>query len=179
VLKQRSSINPSRLSGDYKNKHTNKKMEKTQGRSTKDKGVILGMIERKGTLIANVIPDTKQKTIEPIVEKNIQIGANVFTDEWHGYNNLALNYNHKRINHGAKEYVNLMIHTYNIENFWSHLKRGFIGIYHWISKEHLQQYVNEFAYRYNTRDDATYKRFDLILSNVIGRLTYKQLISHG
>jgi hypothetical protein len=71
-----------------------------------------------------------------------------------------------------------MIHTNNIENFWSHLKRGINGIYHWVSKEHLQQYVSEFTLRYNTRQEKTYQRFDLILCNVIGRLTYKQLIGH-
>lgn len=56
------------------------------------------------------------------------------------------------------------------------MKRGIDGIYHWVSAPHLQSYVNEYALRYNTRKFTTSGRFDLILSNVAGRLTYKDLI---
>jgi len=81
------------------------------------------------------------------------------------------------VNHGAKEYVNQMAHTNNVECFWSHLKRGIDGIYHWVSTDHLQGYIEEFSLRFNTRNNTTNERFDLILGNVIGRLTYKQLIN--
>lgn len=103
----------------------------------------------------------------------------ICTDEWTAYNSLHLNCTHLRVNHGAKEYVNLMAHTNGIENFWSHLKRGIDGIYHWGSKPHLQSYVNEFALRYNTRKFDSADRFDVILSNIEGRkLTYENLINH-
>ena len=70
-----------------------------------------------------------------------------------------------------------MAHTNGIENFWSHLKRGIDGIYHWVSKEHLQSYVNEFTHRFNTRSYDTQGRFDLILSAVANKkLTYQNLI---
>ncbi len=41
------------------------------------------MIERGGNLIAKVIPDTTQDTIEPIINTHVQKGANVYTDEWY------------------------------------------------------------------------------------------------
>lgn len=69
-----------------------------------------------------------------------------------------------------------MAHTNGIENFWSHLKRGIDGIYHWVSKTHFQSYVDEFTYRFNTRKLSTNQRFNLVLENVSGRLTYKELI---
>ena len=69
-----------------------------------------------------------------------------------------------------------MAHTNCVECFWSHLKRMVDGIYHWVSAEHLQSYVNEETLRYNTRSFSTSHRFDLILANVAGRLTYKELI---
>ncbi len=69
-----------------------------------------------------------------------------------------------------------MAHTNGIENFWSHMKRGIDGIYHWVSKDHLQSYVTEFTLRFNTRNFTTSDRFDMILSNVTDkRLTYNQL----
>lgn len=70
-----------------------------------------------------------------------------------------------------------MAHTNGIENFWSHLKRGIDGIYHQVSKEHLQAYVDEFTLRFNTRKFETKDRFNLVLSGVANkRLTYQKLI---
>jgi len=43
----------------------------SQGRSWKDKVPVLGMIEKGGNLITQVIPNTQQSTIEPIINANI------------------------------------------------------------------------------------------------------------
>jgi len=39
------------------------------------------MIERGGNLICQVIPNTQQETIEPIIRANIKEGTNIYTDE--------------------------------------------------------------------------------------------------
>lgn len=104
--------------------------------------------------------------------------ATVCTDEYTAYKDLRYTYIHKKVNHSAKEYVNGMAHTNGIENFWSHLKRGVDGIYHWVSVPHLQSYVDEFSLRFNTRKYETSQRFNFILANVSGRkLTYETLIN--
>jgi hypothetical protein len=41
------------------------------------------------------------------------------------------------------------VHSNNIENFWSLLKRGVIGTYHNVSAKSLLLYLNEFAFRHN------------------------------
>lgn len=165
------------VSGRNKNRHQNKKVPHSQGRSHKDKTPVLGMIARGGNVIAKVVPDTKQNTVEPIIKEYIKPGSNVYTDEWHAYNRLNKTYNHKRVNHSAKEFVNGMAHTNTIEGFWSHLKRGIFGIYHWVSRKHLQRYVDEFTLRYNTRKMSLQGRFDLVMAGTAGRrLMYKELI---
>lgn len=84
-------------------------------------------------------------------------------------------YTHSIVNHGSWEYVRGNAYTNTIEGFWSLLKRGIIGIYHSTSKKHLQKYVDEFVFRYNTRDMSEWERFNTLLMNCDFRLTYNQL----
>lgn len=78
---------------------------------------------------------------------------------------------------GKKQFVDGDIYTNTIEGFWSILKRGIIGIYHHMSKKHLQLYANEFAFRYNTRQISEGSRFKLFLCNAEKKLTYQNIIA--
>ncbi len=51
-----------------------------------------------------------------------------------------------------------------------------MGIYHHIGDKHLEKYVNEFTFRFNTRKLTEGSRFDLMLSKSSGRLDYQTLI---
>jgi len=42
---------------------------------------VLGILERDGNLIAQVVQNTQQNTIEPIIKEKVKEGSNVFTDE--------------------------------------------------------------------------------------------------
>jgi len=37
--------------------------------------------------------------------------------------------------------------------FWSLLKRGISGVYHAVSEKYLQNYINEYSFKYNHRKD--------------------------
>jgi transposase-like protein len=168
------------VGGKNKNRHMNKKVENSQGRSVKDKQPVLGMVERGGKLVAKLVDNTQGETLTPEIIKAVKLSASVFTDEWLGYKSLQRIYDHSFIKHHAHEYVNGRVHTNTIEGFWSLLKRGIVGIYHFTSKKHLQKYVDEFAFRYNTKDNTEFSRFNLLLANSNHRLTYQNLISnHG
>lgn len=164
------------VGGKNKNRHLDKKVEKSQGRSFKDKTPVLGMIERQGKLIARVVENTKAETLTPEIIRTVKNTASVITDEWLGYSSLKRFYDHSFVKHNDGEYVNGRIYTNTIEGVWSLLKRGIIGIYHFTTRKHLQKYVDEFVFRYNTRDNLTKDRFNRLLSNLENRLTYKELI---
>ena len=78
--------------------------------------------------------------------------------------------------HHRGEYVKGGYHTNSIEGFWSQLKRGIIGVYHLVTRKHLELYCDEFAYRYNTRNLTDGERFSQFLSFAKNRLRYQMLI---
>jgi transposase-like protein len=137
------------------------------------------MIERGGKLVAQVVQNTKQETIEPIINSHIKKGSNVYTDEWYRHSNLVQNFNHKIVNHSIKQYVNGEASTNSAESFNACLKGTIKGTYHNnISKKYTQKYVDEIAFRFNTRKHSTEERFNLMLSSMVGKsLGYNQLIT--
>jgi len=165
------------IGGKNKNRHADKKVPFSQGRSAKDKTPVFGLVERNGRIIAMRVRNTSKSTIMPIISKNVSKDARIMTDEWRAYRGLSSIYDHEVVKHGKGEYVIGDCHTNTIEGFWSLLKRGIIGIYHNVSEKHLDAYIDEFEYRYNTKHLACSDRFSNMLTLSNSRLTYNQLIS--
>ena len=163
------------VGGKNKNRHASKKVRNSQGRSVKDKAPVLGMVERNGKLVAKTVQDTSARVITPEIVKRVK-DAILYTDEWLGYNTVDKMYEHFIVKHKNGEYVNGKAYTNTIEGFWSWLKRGIFGIYHFTSKKHLQRYVDEFVFRYNLREMSDGNRFNLFLCKSEYRITYKELV---
>lgn len=169
------------VGGKNKNRHKDKKVPGTQGRSLEDKTPVLGIIQRKtedskALVLAYKIDSVSKNTLNNQIENNVEVGTKIYTDEWDGYSNLKYKFKHQFIQHSKGQYVNKNIHTNTIEGFWSIFKRMFIGIYHYMSAKHINKYLNTLAFRYNNIGLNSNQRFELLLSNCYGRLTYKRLI---
>ena len=124
-----------------------------------------------GYVKAVVVEKTDRATLEPIICQFIKEGSTVFTDELSAYNHLTERcYNHKICNHGALQFVTEdgEVYTNNIEGFWSHFRRMITGCYHDCSDEHLQAYVDEACFRWNTRKMSESKRFTHMFKTSIG-----------
>lgn len=167
------------VGGKNKNRHKDKKVAQSQGRSFKDKTPVFGMLQRNGKLTAIVVADTKGTTLKPLIKKYVTGGTRIITDEWHAYRGLNANYDHQCVDHGKKIYVNLedaSIHSNSIENSWKQLKTSYNGIYNWMSRKHMQFYINEFVYRFNMRKHPDSDKFNWMLANGGVRTKYKDLI---
>ncbi len=168
------------VGGKNKNRHKDKKVKNSQGRSFKDKTPVLGLLQRGETskVLCFVIPDTKARTIRPIVLDNVKKQSTLMTDEWSAYFGMNTFYNHSFVDHGRGQYYSEGgITTNGIENFWSHFKRSINGTYYKVSPKHLQSYADEMTYRFNLRGDRISKVFDLFLQTAVTkRLTYKKLV---
>jgi transposase len=118
--------------------------------------------ERKGRVVARVTKDVKLETLQGMVREYVLPKSTVYTDEFTAYGNISLmmdkerktelHYRHRRINHSEGVYVQGDVHTNTIEGFWSLIKRGIGGTHHMVSAKFLQQYLNEYSFRYNRRD---------------------------
>ena len=159
------------VGGKNKNRHKDKKVAKCQGRSFKDKVPVFGMLQRNGHVSAIVVPDTKASTLKPLINKFIKEDSTVFTDGWE-YSGLENHYRQFSVDHGRHFYgetittcegERIEISTNGIENVWSHFKRMIFGTYYKVSKKHLQRYVDEFIFRFNTRKYSEIERFELFL----------------
>lgn len=148
-----------------------------RGRGSENKTPVFGMLQRGGQLIIMPVPNTKRKTLEPLILHNVKKGSKVMTDEWFAYRKLGDNYIHGVVNHGTKEYVNGDKHVNSLEGAWSLLKRSIRGIYHRPSREYLDKYCAEFEFKYNTRHDAELTRFKRAVKKSNIRIKHKDIRS--
>jgi len=140
---------------------------------------VIGAAERGGSVVARVIHTglghgEAQRFIDSVVAPDakglVTDGASVFFGV-SGYPQ------HEMINHRKEGRVRGTVHTQTIESVWAQLKRQIYGIHHWVSPKHLQQYVNEMAWRLSRRDMTLGERIAALCSETDGRLRYKDLIA--
>jgi transposase-like protein/ribosomal protein L37AE/L43A len=125
-----------------------------RGRGASGKTIVAGVVERQASVSASVVPNVQSKTLLPMIIEKTSPNAIIFTDEMPSYNRLErMGFNHRVINHNARQYVNGNIHTNTIDGFWSLVKGGIGGVYKHVSPDYLQEYVNEYSFRYNHRKD--------------------------
>lgn len=127
------------------------------------------MIQRSGEVFIRMLANVKQVTIKPFIEKCIQAGTRVFTDEYDIYGRLPeWGYEHKTVNHGSGEFARdedgdgfHEVHVNTIEGFWS-LLRSWLRPHRGISQEKLPLYLGFFEFVHNVR-----KRGKALLSSLV------------
>jgi transposase-like protein len=153
------------IGGKSKNRHKNKRFKYVKDTEITDKSVVMGMLERGGKVRCEIVANRRPEVLLPILLKNMEGSSTLMSDEWNGYGSADLYFTHKKINNSLKQYADGEISTNGVENFWSILKRGIIGVYHHASKKHLNKYVQEFVFRFNTRNLGNRERIELLLKH--------------
>lgn len=178
LLRDVVSIDETLIGGKNKNRHADKKIPHSQGRSSKGKTTVLGARGLLGQIRTKVIPNVESETIKPIIEKWVEKGSIMVTDEWRAYNALKNDYFHITVNHQEGQYVTGAFTSNGVENFWSLFKRSVIGTFHNISPQHIQKYSDELAFKYNNNKVSQTVLFNKIINNAgQERSTYRELTS--
>jgi len=137
-----------------------------------DKVVVLGAVERGGSVRTQVVKAESGPEVRPILSKNVDLAnVHLMTDGSSAYHRISEYGQHDVVNHEV-EYARGNVHTQNIEGYWSILKRGIIGTFHHVSEHRLPMYLNEFEYRFNQRKITDADRFEALVSQTHGRLDW-------
>jgi len=143
------------------------------------KAAVMGMTERGGRIRAFQIPNRETGVVLNAMTKNVDKRAYIMTDDAGVYRKLVRigYFNHASVKHGKRQYVRGNVHTNSIESFWALFKRNYHGTYHYMSKKHLQRYIDEVAFRFNTRHSDMAAKFDLTTLKIAnrGKLSYAAL----
>jgi transposase-like protein len=172
-------VDESYIGGLARNMHRSDRRRKIKGTGPNTKTAVLGMMQRDGSVRAEVLPDIKRRTIQGRVRESVEPGSSLYTDALRSYIGLDGDYDHRTIDH-AEKYVEGQVHTNRMENFWSLLKRGLHGTYISVEPYHLFRYLDERVFTFNMREMNDYGRFETVLTRVAGRrLTYAELTGHA
>ena len=165
------------IGGLSKNMHAKQRKAAIRGTGGTNKTPVFGMKTRAGEVRAKVVAPVGMVDLHREIKSNVAQGATLYTDKWVGYRGLKAEFNHATVDHMAKQYVNGDCHTNGIESFWALFKRGYHGIYHQMSKKHLQRYVNEFTFRLNRRTESMQTIFSELVTKISesSKLPYKEL----
>lgn len=141
---------------------------------------IVALVERGGEVRVKHVPHVTAATVRDLLVRNADRASRLHTDESRLYPALGTEFaSHETVNHAAGEYARGDVTTNSVEGFFGVFKRGFRGIYQHCGEQHLQRYLNEYAFRYNHRiklgihDD---ERALIALRGIEGkRLTYRRI----
>ncbi len=138
------------MGGQWKNKK-----RWTRGRGTKrgrgtSKQPVFGIYARNGIVWAELVDDSRAKTLQPLITKHVRSGSTVYSDTWKGYTGIATKgYVHRLVDH-SKEYVSKGVRINGLEGFWGYLKRQ-LAAKGGIRRERQGLYLAEYVWRYNNR----------------------------
>ena len=162
------------IGGIEANRHESKRSH--AGGGPVNMTAVVGVKDRETNQVSAMpVEHTDSATLQGFVHTRTDFTAMVYTDDARAY--IGLRRAHESVNHRAGEYVREQAHTNGLESFWALLKRGYQGVYHWMSDKHLHRYVTEFEGRHNDRPLDTIDQMTAVVRGMFARrLRFADLI---
>ena len=123
-----------------------------RGRGAEGKKPVLVAVENKGKkagfMAMEAVPTISGETVRQFLARHLQQGQTVRTDAFHALNTVGETQNHLKKVTPANEAMNWLPWVHIIIG---NLKKFLNGTYHGVSSRYLQEYLDEFCYRFNRR----------------------------
>lgn len=134
------------------------------------KTIVMTLIDRDGEARTLVVPNTQKKTLQAVAKPIVDKSATIMTDAHLSYEGLDEHFRaHHTVDH-SKEFVRaVLLHTNFAESYHSLLKRGLIGIFHYVSERHLPKYLREFEFKWNSRKSLDGERICAAINGAKGK----------
>ena len=139
-------------------------------------------VERNGEIRRRIIADVTSYTLKSAVLEEVDRQARILSDEALGYKGIERFFDggHETVCHSTKEYARGDVNTNTAESSHALVKRGIVGIYHNVSREHLHRYLWQYDFLWNNRQMNDGERTILGIKAAEGkRLMYKQPIARS
>jgi transposase-like protein len=148
-----------------------------RGRGT-DKTPVVVVVERDGKSRAKKMEKITAKNLREHVEEHVSGETRIMTDGFSSYKGIGKNFqSHETVDHGAGELARGDVNTNTAESWFALLKRGVIGTFHHVSDQHLDRYIDEFVFRWDSRKETDFQRTMETIKAVKGkRLMRKDLM---
>ncbi len=150
-----------------------RKTKRPAGHRRSDNPRVLSLVERGGN-IRSVTLD--HRGVSAHLRRMVHKDSRLVTDKAQHYA-LPPVASHESVDHSKFEWTRGDVHTNTLEGFFSVIKRGLVGVYQHVDKQHLDRYLAEFDFRQNTRAKLginDVERADIALAGFKGkRLTYE------
>lgn len=172
LLKGTVEVDETYIGGKPRKDKNNKR-----GRGTK-KTPVMVLVERNGNAISKPVENVTATTLKGAIREMVDKKSTIMTDEYPSYQGIGSEFagGHCVVNHNLSEYVNGNISTNTAESFFALMKRGVHGTFHYISKQHLSRYCDEFSFRWNFRKVTDGERATEALKGIEGkRLTFREI----
>lgn len=143
----------------------------------KRKTIVFAAVQRQGEIRRRVIADVSAKTLKGAIREVVDRNSRIYTDDFSSYDGIGNCFygGHQSVKHSKREYARGTVHTNTVESSFALIKRGIMGIYHNVSKEHLNRYIWQFDFMWNARKMNDGERTILAIKLAEGkRLMYKE-----
>jgi transposase-like protein len=156
------------------------KRAKGHSKKLKAKRAAVALVDKaNGKVRVFHVDNVNSQTVRAILVTNADRKSTLVTDQAGIYKKVGRELaQHKRVFHKHGWYVtDDGFTTNNVENFFGVFKKSLRGTYQFCSEQHLQKYLNEFAFRYSHRAGLGFtdgERTALAFKGIEGkRLTYR------
>lgn len=133
-------------------KHRKDGQKSKRGKGTSKPRVLIA-VQRDDRMRAVTVPSERTADIHAALAGIVAQPAVVYSDTDQTFLNVikACGMGHETVVHSAKEFARGEVHSNTADGIGSVLERARIGVWHRMSRQHLQRYPDEIAFRWNCR----------------------------